>query len=464
MSKKSDLVAALIKEVKLRHPMPSGPTEGLNLLEQGAVIVLMRHMTQKQAEQSVKALKGAYEDWNEVRVCQAQEISENLKHGGRKKGVALLHDRREAAMALKGYLQDVFQETDALDLEELREEPQVAGKAGMSLSVLGHAGASYLMFLASDGQVPVHLPLIKLLDRLGLIPKTTSLKKARGSVDNLVGKGQELDFTLAIHEVLELWDDEEAPIYMTVPCLQATDYGKKSFKDRSTAIAKAEAARKREEERIRKEEERERKRAEAEAKKRARELERKRAAEEKKLAAARAKAAAAEAKRKEAEAKRAEVARKKEAAKKEAAAKKLAAKKLAAKKAAEKKAAAKKAAAKKAAAKKAAAKKAAAKKAAAKKAAAKKKPAASKKKASKKPAASKKKASKKKPAAKKKPATKKKAAKKPATKKKAAKKPATKKKAAKKPAAKKKAAKKPAAKKKASKKPAAKKKAATRRR
>ncbi|MBL6754884.1 MAG: hypothetical protein ISQ11_00635 [Planctomycetes bacterium] len=420
MSKKSDLVAALIKEVKLRHPMPSGPTEGLNLLEQGAVIVLMRHMTQKQAEQSVKALKGAYEDWNEVRVCQAQEISENLKHGGRKKGVALLHDRREAAMALKGYLQDVFQETDALDLEELREEPQVAGKAGMSLSVLGHAGASYLMFLASDGQVPVHLPLIKLLDRLGLIPKTTSLKKARGSVDNLVGKGQELDFTLAIHEVLELWDDEEAPIYMTVPCLQATDYGKKSFKDRSTAIAKAEAARKREEERIRKDEERERKRAEAEAKKRARELERKRAAEEKKLAAARAKAAAAEAKRKEAEAKRAEVARKMEAAKKEAAAKKLAAKK----------AAAKKAAAKKAAAKKAAAKKAAAKKAAAKKAAAKKKPAASKIKASKKPAASKKKASKKKPAAKKKAATKKKAAKKPAAKKKAAKKPAAKKKAA----------------------------------
>ncbi len=442
MSKKSDLVAALIKEVKLRHPMPSGPTDGLNLLEQGAVIVLMRHMTQKQAEQSVKALKGAYEDWNEVRVCQAQEISENLKHGGRKKGVALLHDRREAAMALKDYLQDVFQETDALDLEELREEPQVAGKAGMSLSVLGHAGASYLMFLASDGQVPVHLPLIKLLDRLGLIPKTTSLKKARGSVDNLVGKGQELDFTLAIHEVLELWDDEEAPIYMTVPCLQATDYGKKSFKDRSTAIAKAEAARKREEERIRKEEERERKRAEAEAKKRARELERKRAAEEKKLAAARAKAAAADAKRKEAEAKRAEAARKKDAAKKEAAAKKLAAKK-----AAEKKAAAKKAAAKKAAsAKKAAAKKAAAKKASAKKATAKKKPAASKKKASKKPAASKKKASKKKPATKKKPAAKKK--------------PATKKK----PVAKKKASKKPAAKKKASKKPAAKKKAATRRR
>ena len=402
MSKKSDLVAALIKEVKLRHPMPSGPTEGLNLLEQGAVIVLLRHMTQKQAEQSVKALKGAFEDWNEVRVCQAQEISEFLRHGGRKKGVALLHDRREAAMALKEYLQDVFQETDALDLEELREEPQTAGKAGMSLQVLGHAGASYLMFLASDGQVPVHLPLIKLLDRLGLIPKTTSLKKARVSVDGLVGKGKELEFTLAIHEVLERWEDETAPIYMTVPCLQATDYGKKSFKDRSAALAKAEAARKREEERVRKEDERERKRVEAEAKKRTRELEPHSARLRRRSSLPRGRRPPLpDAKRKEAEARRAEVARKKEAARKQVAAKKIAAKKAAEKKAAAKKAAAQEGrrqegrrqegrAAKKAAAKKkprrqegrrqeeAAAKKAAGQEAAAKKAAAKKKPAAKK--------------------------------------------------------------------------------------
>ena len=125
MSKKNDLIARLIAEVKLRHPVPKSGMDGVNLLEQGAVLVLMRHMTQNQAEQSVKSLKAAYEDWNEVRVCQAQEIAESLRHGGRKKGVALLHDRRAAAMALKEYLQDVFQETHHLDLEELREEPRL---------------------------------------------------------------------------------------------------------------------------------------------------------------------------------------------------------------------------------------------------------------------------------------------------------------------------------------------------
>lgn len=443
MSKKTELVTRLIKEVELRHPIPKEPMEAANLLEQGAAIVLMRHMTELQAKQSVKALKTAFDDWNEVRVSQAQEIALHLKTSGRKKGVALLRDRKDAALALKDYLQDVFQETHHLDLEELREDEQTAGKVAMSLQALGLPGAAYLVWVASDGMVPVHSALMKLLDRLGLIPRTTSVKKARASIDGIVPKGKELEFTLAFHEIIERWEDEKAPIYLSVPSLLATPYGTKSMKEREASIARAEAAARREEERLRKEEERERKKAEAEARKRSRELERKRKAEEKKLAESKAKAAAAEKKKQEAAAKRAEVKRiaaeKKAAIREEAARKKAAIKKEAAdKKAALKKeAAAKKAAAKKAAAKKAAAKKAASKKSASKKAPAKKaasKAASSKKAASKKPAA-------KKAASKKAPAKKKPAAKKPAAKKAAAKKPAAKKAAAKKPASKKKPAK-----------------------
>lgn len=430
MSKKNDLIARLIDEVKLRHPVPSKGMEGVNLLEQGAVLVLMRHMTQNQAEQSVKSLKAAYEDWNEIRVAQSQEIASALRTSSRKKGVALLRDRREVAMALKEYLQDVFQQTHHLDLEELREDEQSAGKTAASLKVLGFPGAAFLMYVAADGQFPVHLPLVRLMDRLDLIGRTTSLKKARAAIEPLIPKGKELDFTLAFHEILERWEDEEEPIYMTVKALRETPYGMKTAKERETAIARAEAAARREEERIRKEEERERKKQEAEAKKRARELERKRKAEEKKLAEAKAKAAAAEKKKQEA-AKKKEEAAKKKAAEKAAAAKKKEAEKKAAE-AAKKKAAAKKAAAKKAASKKKAAKKPAAKKAASKKPAAKKAPArkAAAKKATTKKAASKKTTTKK--AATKKAATKKAASKKPTTKKAAAKKTASKKKATKK--------------------------------
>ena len=460
VSKKTDLVAKLIEQVDLRHPIPKTPMEGVNLLEQGAVVVLMRHMTQTQAESSVKALKASYEDWNEIRVAQAQEIAQSLRTSVRKKGIALLHDRRGAAIALKEYLQDVFQQTHHLDLEELREDEQVAGKTAGSLSVLGLAGSAYLMYIANDQQVPVHLPLIRLLDRLELIGRTTSLRKARVSIEGLLKKGQELPFTLAIHEVLGRWTDEDEPIYMTVPALQATAYGQKTTKERLSAIAKAEAARLREDERVRKEDERERKKAEIEAKKRTRELERKRQAEQKKLAAAKAKAAAADLKRKDAEKKRAEIAREKEAVKKAAAAKKVAEKKAAARAVAAKKAAEKKAAAKAVAAKKAAAKKAAAKAAAEKKAVAKK--AASKKVAAKKAPAKKEPAKKAAPA--KKSAAKKAPAKKAPAKKAPAKKAAAKKAPAKKAPAKKAPAKKPVAKKAATKKPAAKKKAVARRR
>lgn len=389
MSKKSDLVARLIKEVKLRHPIPSKPMEGVNLLEQGAILVLMRHMTQNQAEASVKAIKVAYEDWNEVRVAQSQEIARSLRTSSRRKGIALLRDRRETAMALKEYLQDVFQETHHLDLEELREDEQTAGKAAASLRVLGLPGAAYLLYIAGDGQVPVHLALVKLMDRLELIPRTSSLKKARTTIEPLVPKGKELDFTLTFHEILERWDDEDEPIYVTVKALAATPYGKRMIQEREAAIARAEAAQKREEERIRKEEERERKKAEAEARKRTRELERKRKAEEKKLAEAKAKAAAADKKKREAQKKRDEAAKKK-------AAKKAASKKKVSKTSTSKKSTSKK----KTTSKKSTTKKKAttSKKGASKKSAAKKKPTTSRKKAASKKTSTKTRVSKKKAA------------------------------------------------------------------
>lgn len=405
LSKKTDLVEKLIQEVKLRHPIPKKPMEGVNLLEQGAVIVLMRHMTQTQAEASVKALRSTYEDWNEVRVAQSQEIAACLRTSSRKKGVTLLRDRRETAMALKEYLQDVFQQTHHLDLEELREDDQTAGKVSQSLGVLGFPGAAYLTYLANDDQIPVHLPLVRLLDRLGLIPRTTSLKKARASIESLVPKGKELAFVLAFHEILERWDDEHQPIYLTVKALRETPYGEKTAKERESAIARAEAAAKREEERIRKEEERERKKAEAEARKRQRELERKKKAEEKKLAEARAKSAAAD---------------KKKSASKKAASKKKAAKK-SAKKAAPQASTAKKAStSKKAVSRKPAAKKAASSGATAKKASSRK---ASTKTTSSKKGTSKKATSRK--SSSKKAASKKATSRKPTSKKKSSKKPST---------------------------------------
>lgn len=437
MSKKSDLISRLVKEVKLRHPVPASPLDGASLVEQGAVLVLLRTLTQKQSEATVEAIRSAYGgDWNEVRVSQVQEIATHIKTSSRKKGKDLLRDLSSTAFALKEYLQDVFQQTHGLDLEFLREDTAAGGKTIAEITTLGMAGGSYLLWLAGEKEVPVHTALIRILDRLGLMTRTASIRKAREAINPLVPDGKVLEFTLAFHEILDFWTDPSEPIFMRVEALRETPAGKKAYQERLAAEKREAERRKKEEirriaaekkeaERRRREEERERKREAAEAARKEREAERRRKALERE---------------RERERKRKEAEKKKVAAKKAAERKKAAAEK---KKAAEAK-------------KKAAA---AAKK---KAAAAKKKAAAAKKKATKKKV-TKKKATKK-PAAKKKAASKKKVTKKKVTKKKPAAKKAAKKKAAKKKVTKKKVTKKkPAAKKKAAKKKAAKKKTVRRR-
>ena len=318
MSKKTDLITRLIDEVQLRYPLPDAPLAGATLLEQGAVLVLLRHMTQKQAEASVMALRAAFKDWNEVRVSQLQEIAQHLRTSSRKKGTELLRDLAPAAAALRDYLQDVYQETHGLDLEFLREDVAAGGKTVAELSSLGMACASYLLWLAGDGSVPVHTGLVRLLDRLGLAPRTASMKKAKETVDPLVPEGRALQFTLAFHEIADRWNDPVQPIYMTVPALLATAAGKKAHQER-IASEKREAERKKKEdarrlvaqkkeaERKRREDERAAKRAEAEAGRKARDAERRRVAEERE---------------KEKERKRREVEKAKAAAQKKAAAEK----------------------------------------------------------------------------------------------------------------------------------------------
>ncbi|MDA1265068.1 MAG: hypothetical protein O2816_08315 [Planctomycetota bacterium] len=414
MSKKTDLVAKLIQAVDLRHPVPENPAEGLDLISHGAVLVLMRHLTERQAVQSVESLRGAYVDWNEVRVCQLQEISSHLKTGSRKKGPALLKDLGPAAMALKAYLQNVFQETHGMDLEILREDPTAAGLIIAELDSIGMTGGGYLLWLAAEGRVPVHTAVIRILDRLGLIARTTSIKKAQAMIDPLVPKGEELAFTLCFHEIADRWTDPDDPIYMTVDLLQTIPAGRKARKDRLSQLEREAVRRERDEERqrkadereaerLRKEEEKESKRLEAELRKRQKDAERKAEAIAREKDRIKKKKAFEVAKKKAAAKKDAD---KKKAASKNTSAKKPAAKKKAAKtsskKAAAKKPTARKAAKKAPAKKKTAAKKATAKKATAKKATAKQaaKAPAKKRTAAKKPAA-KKTASKKKPAAKK---------------------------------------------------------------
>jgi hypothetical protein len=311
VSKKSDLISRLLEVHAPRRPVPKSEVEGFDLVQQGLYMVLLRHMTEQQAEASVRALQKAYEDWNELRVCQTQEIAQHFRTSTRKKGTDKLISFAPIALELKDYLQEIYQQTHSMSLERFLADPSDGWKMLEKMPVTGVTGGAYLAFVAKK-EVPVFPSLVKLLDKLGLVAKPGPGKKAQDAIGALVPEGKAREFTIAIYDVLEYWDDPKEPSYVRYQLLQETAHGKKSLVERDSAIAKAEAQRKKDEERRKKDEEKERARLAGEEKKRlAAEKQREKAAE-----AARAKAAK-EAERKAKEA-AAAAAKKAEAAAKEA--------------------------------------------------------------------------------------------------------------------------------------------------
>ncbi len=387
MSKKAQVVAGLGAKVDTRWSLPKTPKKDATLLEQGAVLVLMRHMTQAQAEQSVTALTVAFDDWNEARVSQVQELAQHLRTSSRKQGTAQRVDNTQAATSLKVYLQEVFQKTHGLDIEEWREDLTSATKLMVQMPFLGLAAGSYLLWLAAGERLVAHPGLLRVFDRMGLIRRTSSMKKGRDMLEAMIPPGGTIPFLGAFNEVADRWCDARKPLCHACTLKDDCKYGKKAYKDWQAQQVRLEAQREKDElrriaqekkdaARVIREEARAAKKADAEKKRKKRELERvrkieaqRRSAEAKKKAAKKAATKKKVTKKvtKKKVTKKATPARGKAASSaRSATAKKKAAKKVT-KKPAVKKTTAKKKTAKKAAAKKTTTKKAAAKKAPAKK-------------------------------------------------------------------------------------------------
>lgn len=355
MSKKSKQVGLLAAAVPRTRPIPAKKLEG-SLIEHGLLLALMRHMEEEQALASLELLRKAYADWNELRVSQVQEIVRVLRPRVKRVTAEHVAEVGPAANAARDFLQEVFQKTHGLTLEELREDPATAGKLLAQMPYLGSAQGSYLLWVAGDGGLPMHPGLVRVLERLALMTKQGSPKKAREAVTQLLPEGGELEVIRALSEVVDRWCDAKRPLCWECVLVEECAYGKKVRKDWQAQQARAEVQRKREEARRAEQEKRDRTKREREeardakkrqaqmqklererqkkeredAKKREREeaakaredAKRKQAAEaEKKRADAERKKAEAEKKRLEAERKKAEADKKKAAKAKKPAAK-----------------------------------------------------------------------------------------------------------------------------------------------
>ncbi len=324
MAKKTDIASKLLAKIEPQHPQPETLPDA-TLVQQGLYFALRRRLPPEQAKVALRKLVEAYEDWNELRVSQAQEINAVLQLGP--KGVAVAREVRE-------YLQEVFQRSHGMSLEFLRDDPQSTQRFVSILPYIGMAMAHQLLFIACNGELPVTPALVRVLDRLGLIARTASIKKARGVIEPLIPDGATLEFAYKFGEVATRWCDARKPTCHQCVLVDDCKFGKKAFRDwkvqqerleqqRAREAARLAVLAKKEEERLRKEADKQRKKSEAEAARRAKESERLAKVAARKQAEANERAAREKA-RVDAQRKReAEAARKRaeEVAKKQAAAK-----------------------------------------------------------------------------------------------------------------------------------------------
>lgn len=341
MSKKTPCLPDLLDKVDLRWLPPEPMSEG-GLLEQGMLAVLRRHLPQDKSQAAFTRLHKAYDDWNEARVAQVQELAGHIRSKISKRQLDALREFLPAARDVKSYLQEVFQKTHGLELDFVREDISAAGKLFAQMPFLGLSTGSYLLWLANPEELPVFTGLVRVLDRLGLITRTTSVKKARVAIEPLVPKGDTLRLLTTIGEVAGRWCDARKPMCYECPLVDDCIHGRKVFKEwqaqqgrleiqRQREVARRQAAEKKEEQRRLREAEAQRKKLEAEARKAERERDRKAKAEARERERL-AKIKASEEAKKKAAAKKIADEKRRVAAQKKAAAKKKTAKKKVAKK------------------------------------------------------------------------------------------------------------------------------------
>ncbi|MBM3976879.1 MAG: hypothetical protein FJ299_07810 [Planctomycetes bacterium] len=270
MSAKSEAVAKILAKIQPTWQPPT-PLEGAPLVENALLCVLVRTLSQAQAEATIKSLKQAAGDWNELRVCQPQELQPLIATKDAARSLRAARDVREC-------LQEIFQWSHGYDLESLKEDWVAAGKFVTYLSFHGHRISHFLMWLAADKKtLPISAALVRMVDRLGVGERIGSLKKSRAPIENLAGGSKEVgakeqDFLLRMSEVIDRWCHAQKPLCHQCPLVDDCVFGRKAFKEWKVQQVRMEQYRKKEEQRReilrKKEEEREKKLAEREKKRR----------------------------------------------------------------------------------------------------------------------------------------------------------------------------------------------------
>jgi hypothetical protein len=181
------------------------------LLDHLLVGVLTQWVDREKAQRAVQALSDSFLDLNEARISPASELAgvfENVF------GASNAADAKEAALAVRTALQDVFDATHGLDLEPLRgREPDDLRKFMKELPhTMGGPGASVSQRALGDAHLALTPPEQRVLGRLALLPRASTPQRIRQALEKQIKAPDRLRFawTLGSHAGAVCWAREPA--------------------------------------------------------------------------------------------------------------------------------------------------------------------------------------------------------------------------------------------------------------
>lgn len=195
-------------DAKTKGGNGDGESVSLPVLEQVIFALCRENATTEQARQAFENLRGRFFDWNEVRVSTIRELEEAL---------AGLSDTESRAQRLVSFLQEVFEEKFAFELEDLHKKGlKQAAKKLMGYGAANDYVGSWVVQRTLGGHaIPIDQATQRCARRLGLIDGTTEdPEAARATLEHLVPKAKGPQFTDAVSQVAEVhcWEvDPDCP-------------------------------------------------------------------------------------------------------------------------------------------------------------------------------------------------------------------------------------------------------------
>jgi endonuclease-3 len=179
---KQRLLTQIFTTLKKRYE-PADPEER-PVLEQFLYALCREGAARAQADRAYRNLRELFFDWNEVRVSSPREIEESL---------GTISDAENRANRLISFLQEVFETTFSFDLEGLHKKglKQAAKQLSRYQAANDYSIAWVVQHSLGGHAIPLDLPMLQILRRLGLIDEDQhDLEALRASLEHLIPKSR----------------------------------------------------------------------------------------------------------------------------------------------------------------------------------------------------------------------------------------------------------------------------------